>query len=107
MKVNLELVEQIMEFIDKTSQKFKVPKFIIYDYIKTKATDNGYTIIKQVYKINSKLNQKDAYNGIFKKKLYEHWETLRTSGANEAFENFNKFNNYCLKAKEIQSSQTK
>lgn len=108
MKINFEQATQIMDFVVSTGRRVAVPKFVVYDYIRVQAHQNGYSIIKQINKISVKMNEKDFKINSLARKLEKHWECLRlVAGGDDAFADFNKFEIYYKKAQELYSNQPK
>lgn len=106
MKINVEQATTIMDFIVSTGRRLAVPKFVIYDYIRTQAGQNGYSILKQVNKMNAKMNEKGFKIQTLARKLENHWEGLRlVDGGDEAFADFEKFNKYYKKAQIVYANQ--
>ena len=108
MKINFEQATQIMDFVVNTGRRVAVPKFVVYDYIRVQAHQNGYSVLKQINKMNAKMNEKGFKIEPLARKLEKHWESLRlVAGGDDAFEAFNKFEKYYKKAQQLQQTETK
>lgn len=104
MQINFEQAQGILEFVDRTSRMFCVPRYIMYNYISLKAGKNGCTILEQIDKINENIETNSTKNSLKRKaihnkillreKLHKYWKKLVEEVKEErAVENYQKFKN--------------
>lgn len=102
MEINFEQAQHILEFVDRASRMFCVPRYIMYNYIRLKAGKNGCTIIEQIDKINENIETNSTQNSLKRKaihnkillreKLHKYWKKLVEEDKEEpAVENYKKF----------------
>lgn len=100
MKINFIEASQIVDFIDHAHELLAVPHYVTYDYLRDKLQlEEG---------VGRQLNLLQ-YSGSYVNPLFDRMNLLNNDkvAQSKAFENYERFDTYYQKAKELQSFEIK